>query len=231
MAKILILEDDMSIHSLIRLNLKKAKYEVIGATTVKEALDKFRKEENIEIAILDVMLPDGSGVDVCAEIRRINKLIGIMMLTAKSQDEDKILALESGADDYLTKPFSPTELIARVNALYRRVKINTTNLIEEIIISNEFEINVNTRRCLKNGKEIELTPTEFTMLKLFIDNSDEILTREDLLHRIWGDQFYGDIKIVDVNIRRLRRKIEVNPSMPSHIETIWGKGYIWRKRK
>jgi len=154
-----------------------------------------------------------------------------LMLTAKSQEVDKVLGLDSGADDYLTKPFSPTELMARVKALLRRVQINNENYIEEVIRSRGFVLNITSRKCFKNDREVILTPTEYMMLKIFIENSDTPLTRDDLLNKVWGENYVGDMKIVDVNIRRLRRKIENNPSKPEFIETVWGHGYVWKKEE
>lgn len=231
MGVVLVLEDDISINSMVCLNLRRAGYEVLSVTTGEEAIRVFNLNDNIDIAVLDITLPGISGVKVCSTIREQNSMVGIVMLTAKSQDEDKVEALESGADDYMTKPFSPVELVARVNALHRRVKINTQKYIEEIIESYPFKININTRQCFKRDNEIILTPTEFMMLKIFIDNVDHIMSRDDLLREIWGENFYGDMKIVDVNIRRLRRKIEDDPSNPEFIETVWGKGYKWRNNK
>lgn len=231
MGVVLVVEDDISINSMISLNLRRANYEVIQATSAEEALQIVGSRDDINIAILDIMLPSMNGITLCSKIREKSLMLGIVMLTAKSQDSDKVQALESGADDYITKPFSPTELVARINALYRRVKINEDKYIEETIESAPFTININTRQCFKNSDEIILTPTEFMILKIFIDNNDSILTRDDLLAAIWGDNFYGDMKIVDVNIRRLRRKIEDDPSNPVYIETIWGKGYKWRGKK
>ena len=227
MTKILVLEDDMSINTLIALNLRRAGYEVLQASTGEEALRIVSVEDKIDIAILDVMLSGINGIEVCSRIRENNKMMGIIMLTAKSQDEDKVDALQSGADDYMVKPFSPVELIARVSALLRRVKINSDKYIEEVIESEPFKININTKECYKSEEEIILTPTEFMMLKYFIEKSGLVISRDDLLKDIWGENFYGDMKIVDVNIRRLRRKIEDDPSNPMFIETVWGKGYKW----
>ncbi len=227
MAKILLLEDDQSIRSLIRVNLLRQDFDVLEAENGEEALVIFNDNPDIDLAILDVMLPEMNGYEVCSYIRKKNSIIGIIMLTAKSQEIDKIKGLEHGADDYVTKPFSPNELLARVNALYRRIKVNEDKYIEEIIEDNGFRINVSTRECHKNGELIDLTPTEFSMLKYFATSNHEILTREQLLASVWGDNFFGDPKIVDVNIRRLRSKIENDPSSPIFIETVWGKGYRW----
>lgn len=229
MSKILVLEDEASIRSMIKINLTRHEYEVIEAKTGEDAIVIYQEHPDIEIAILDVMLPYMNGFEVCEILRNKNPMMGIIMLTAKSQEQDKVMGLEHGADDYLTKPFSPLELVARINALHRRIKINEDKYIEEKVKDGLFEINVNTRQCFKNGEEIVLTPTEFMMLKIFIKSKQITLAREDLLKKIWGENFYGDVKIVDVNIRRLRRKIEVDPSTPKHIETVWGKGYRWKR--
>ncbi len=227
MGKVLVLEDDLSIRSMLRINLLRHDFEVVEAATGEEALVLFNDNDDIDLAILDVMLPEMNGYQVCSYIRKRNSLIGIIMLTAKSQEIDKIKGLDHGADDYITKPFSPNELIARVKALYRRIKVNEDKYIEEIINDGSFKINVSTRECWKNAKLIDLTPTEFSLLKFFVTSNHQVLTREQLLAKVWGENFYGDPKIVDVNIRRLRSKIENDPSSPVFIETVWGKGYRW----
>lgn len=229
MAKILLLEDDQSIRSFVKINLNRNAFDVVEATTGEEALNLLKEHKDFDIAVLDVMLPGISGFEVCKILRQNNPKIGILMLTAKSQEIDKILGLEYGADDYMTKPFSPSELVARVKALSRRVKINQEKYIEEQVHSEPFKLNVTTRTCYKDAEEIILTPTEFIMLKIFIEHKGTILSREGLLEKIWGDNYVGDMKIVDVNIRRLRRKIEDDASRPQYIETVWGQGYTWKK--
>ncbi len=227
MAKILILEDDVSIRKLVKINLMRADFEVFEAERGEEALVLLKDNPDIDLALLDVMLPTISGVEVCKRIREKNSIIGIMMLTAKSLEQDKVLSLDVGADDYLTKPFSPAELLARVKALYRRIRVNEERYIEEVIEDGVFKLNINTRQCFKSGREIVLTPTEFLLLKMFITSNNAVLTRQTLLSSIWGEDFHGGYKIVDVNIRRLRSKIENNPSSPDYIATAWGKGYQW----
>lgn len=229
MAKILLLEDDSSIRSFVKINLSRNAFDVVEAETGEEALALLKSHKDFDIAVLDVMLPGISGFDVCKILRSENPKIGVLMLTAKTQEIDKVLGLEYGADDYMTKPFSPTELVARVKALARRVKINQEKYIEETVVSDPFKLNITTRTCLKDKEEIILTPTEFVMLKIFIEHKGSILSREGLLEKIWGDHYVGDMKIVDVNIRRLRRKIEDDASRPKYIETIWGQGYSWKK--
>lgn len=227
MSVILVVEDDKSIKSVIRINLKRAGFEVVEAMSAEEAIEKIKEVPNISAAFLDIGLPGMDGLDLCEEIRNINADIGIIILTARVQESDKISGLNRGADDYLTKPFSPAELVARLNALLRRIERDDKNLIEEIIESGEFSLNISTRRCFKNGEEVILTPTEFLIVKLFFSKAGKTLSRDELLNKIWGDNFYGDMKIVDVNIRRLRRKLESDPSNPKYIETVWGKGYRW----
>lgn len=229
MAKILLLEDDASIRGFVKINLSRNAFEVVEASTGEEALRLLNDHKDFEIAVLDVMLPGINGFEVCKALRLGNPKIGVLMLTAKSQEIDKILGLEYGADDYMTKPFSPSELVARVKALSRRVKINQEKYVEEQVISEPFKLNITTRSCYKDKEEIILTPTEFMMLKIFIEHAGEVLTREGLLEKIWGDHYVGDMKIVDVNIRRLRRKIEDDASHPKYLETIWGQGYSWKK--
>lgn len=229
MSKILLLEDDQSIRSFVKINLNRNAFDVVEAATGEEALNFLKEHKDFDIAVLDVMLPGMSGFEVCKILRQNNPKIGILMLTAKSQEIDKILGLEYGADDYMTKPFSPSELVARVKALSRRVKINQEKYIEEQVHSEPFILNVTTRTCHKHAEEIILTPTEFIMLKIFIEHKGSILSREGLLEKIWGDHYVGDMKIVDVNIRRLRRKIEDDASRPQYLETVWGQGYTWKK--
>jgi DNA-binding response OmpR family regulator len=228
-SKILLLEDDQSIRSFVKINLNRNAFDVVEAATGEEALNFLKEHKDFDIAVLDVMLPGMSGFEVCKILRQNNPKIGILMLTAKSQEIDKILGLEYGADDYMTKPFSPSELVARVKALSRRVKINQEKYIEEQVHSEPFILNVTTRTCHKHAEEIILTPTEFIMLKIFIEHKGSILSREGLLEKIWGDHYVGDMKIVDVNIRRLRRKIEDDASRPQYLETVWGQGYTWKK--
>ncbi len=227
MGKILIVEDDNSIRTVIKVNLKRHGYEVIEAESAEFGLKELEENSDIKIVLLDIMLRAMSGLELCEKIRKKNNSIGIIMITAKAQETDKIVGLEKGADDYITKPFSPAELIARTNALYRRIDNSEKNYIEELIQRGEFTLNVSSRTCFKNEKEVVLTPTEFMIVKLFFTCEGETLSREDLLNKIWGENFYGDMKIVDVNIRRLRRKLEDDPSNPKHIITVWGKGYKW----
>lgn len=228
MAKILVLEDEDDIRAFIVINLKRAGYEVLQAGTGEEALEIVDKNSDIDMAVLDVMLPGIDGLEVCKKIREKDKTMGIIMLTAKSQELDKISGLTMGADDYMAKPFSPAELVARIDAVVRRVELlkgDGSGKLE----SGPFKVDPSARVVYKGGREIDLTQIEYAIIKLFIENEEQSLTREDILNNVWGENYFGDPKIVDVNIRRLRRKVEDDPSNPKHIKTVWGYGYRWRK--
>ena len=230
MTKILILEDEDDIRAFIKINLKRAGYEVLEAGTGEKALEILEENPDIEVAVLDVMLPGIDGFEVCKNIRQDNKTMGIIMLTAKAQELDKISGLTMGADDYMPKPFSPAELVARIDAIVRRLELQKKkDKNSENIKSGIFEIDKSARVILKRDEEIDLTQIEYLIMKLFIENEDQSLNRETILKNVWGSDYYGDPKIVDVNIRRLRRKIEDNPSDPKHIKTVWGYGYRWKK--
>lgn len=226
--KILILEDEVGIRSFVAINLKREGYEVIEAQNGQEALEKI-SENNIKIALLDVMLPDINGTDVCKYIRQNFENVGIIMLTAKSQEEDKIEGFMSGADDYIIKPFSIKELLFRINALLRRVKKDEEVLDTNKIVLPPFILDLDKRKLFKNNKEIELTPTELAIVKYLMDNTKKSLSREQILQEVWGNNSLYDFKIVDVNIRRIRNKIEDDPSKPKYIQTVWGYGYCFRK--
>lgn len=232
MTKILVLEDEDDIRAFIIINLKRAGYEVLQAASGEEALEVISQNPDIELAVLDVMLPGIDGFEVCKKIREDNKTMGIIMLTAKSQELDKISGLTMGADDYMPKPFSPAELVARIDAIVRRLELSKMkDKGKRNIVSGVFEIDKSARVILKHGKEIDLTQIEYLIMKLFIESEDQSLNREEILKNVWDSEYYGDPKIVDVNIRRLRRKIEDNPSDPKYIKTVWGYGYRWRKEE
>ena len=227
--KILILEDEIGIRSFVSINLKREGYEIIEASTGTEAIEQISNNPDISIALLDVMLPDMSGIDVCKFIRQQFDQIGIIMLTAKGQEEDKLEGFISGADDYMVKPFSIKELLVRVSALIRRVKKDDSKVQSNEIISDPFILNIDKRKLYKNGLEIELTPTEFSIVKYLMVNAKKSLSRDQILNEVWGSNYLYDFKIVDVNIRRIRNKIEDDPSKPKYIQTIWGYGYCFRK--
>ena len=204
MKKVLILEDEVNIRSFVVINLRRAGYDVIEAGLGQEALDKLAKNPDIGVAILDVMLPDIDGFEVCRSIRATNKQIGIIMLTARSQEMDKVTGLMTGADDYMTKPFSPAELTARIDALYRRIGSDTVSDAEELR-QGPFTLNVRNRTLDKAGVRIKLTQVEYSIMKLFMQNPGRALSREDILTTVWGRDYDGELKIVDVNtIPRIR---------------------------
>ncbi|MBS5788855.1 response regulator transcription factor [Clostridioides mangenotii] len=229
--KILVLEDEIGIRSFVSINLKREGYEIIEAGTGQEAIEKMTSEGNISLALLDVMLPDMSGIEVCKFIRENFDQVGIIMLTAKAQEDDKIEGFISGADDYIVKPFSIKELLVRVTALLRRVnkEENSSNVSE--IVFPPFVLDIDKRKLFKNNKEIELTPTEFSIVKYLMSNAKQSLSRDQILDEVWGANYLYDFKIVDVNIRRIRNKIEDDPSKPKYIQTIWGYGYCFRKEE
>jgi DNA-binding response OmpR family regulator len=226
MRKILVLEDEASIRGFVVINLKRAGYDVLEAGTGEEALKRLDGNPDVSVALLDIMLPDMDGFEVCRRIRANNSSIGIIMLTARTQEIDKVTGLMTGADDYVTKPFSPTELIARIDAICRRVGIEESHPSAELR-NGPFILNIKNRTLDKNGERIKLTQVEFTIMKMFLDNPDKALSREEILNSVWGKDYFGDLKIVDVNIRRLRMKIEDDPTNPEYITTIWGYGYKW----
>ena len=224
MKKILIIEDEESIRGFLKINLKRNGYEVIEADNGELGV-KLALKEKPAIIILDVMLPGIDGFKVCKIIRNEDEKVGIIMLTAKSQDLDKIMGLEYGADDYIIKPFNPMELLLRIKALLRRISDYEE---KKGIIQGKFKLDIYAKRIFKNNKEIDLTPKEYSIIKLFIENPNKAFSRDELMDLIWGENYIADPKIVDVNIRRLRSKIECSSLNEKFIETIWGFGYRWR---
>lgn len=227
MVKILVVEDEMSIRSFLKINLQRNNFNVIEAGTGEEGI-RLAKLEKPDIAILDVMLPGIDGFKVCEMLRNEYQNIGIIMLTARAQDIDKIMGLEFGADDYMVKPFNPSELVLRIKAILRRIE-NHSEEEKQILTSGIFKLDVYSQKVYKNDEEVDVTPKEYMLMKIFVENEDKAFSRDELLDLVWGYDFVGDSKIVDVNIRRLRAKIEDNPSNPLCIETVWGRGYRWKK--
>ena len=225
MKKVLILEDEDNIRSFVVINLKRAGYEVIEAASGQAALDALEANPDVSVAILDIMLPDIDGFEVCRRIRATTKQMGIIMLTARTQEMDKVTGLMTGADDYVTKPFSPAELMARVDALFRRIgkDINSADILRQ----GPFTMNMRNHTLEKTGERIRLTQVEYNIMKLFMLNPGRALSREDILSEVWGREYEGELKIVDVNIRRLRIKIEDDTTNPTYITTVWGFGYKW----
>ena len=227
MRKVMVLEDEASIRSFIVINLRRAGYEVVEAETGEEALDKLHANPDTLVALLDVMLPGIDGFEVCRRIRATNPRIGIIMLTARSQEMDKVTGLMNGADDYVTKPFSPAELTARVDALIRRSGGASHEPPAGTISQPPFLLNTRNRTLEKNGQRVKLTQVEYGLMKLFMENPGKALSREEILDTVWGHDYFGELKIVDVNIRRLRLKIEDDTANPTYITTVWGFGYKW----
>lgn len=226
MRKVLILEDEDNIRSFVVINLKRAGYEVVEAANGMEALTKLQNNPDIGVAILDIMLPDIDGFEVCRRIRAGNKKMGVIMLTARTQEMDKVTGLMTGADDYVTKPFSPAELTARLDALFRRLG-GDSNAFSELLIQGPFTLNLRNHTLEKNGERIRLTQVEYAIVKLFMLNSGRTLSREEILSAVWGREYEGELKIVDVNVRRLRLKLEDDANTPVYIATVWGLGYKW----
>lgn len=231
MRKLLLVEDEIAIREFEAINLQRAGYVTVEAGSGEEALEIYEQDPaSFDIALLDISMPGMDGFALCKELRRRSPSLGIIMLTARTQEMDKVSGLMLGADDYITKPFSPSELLARVDSLYRRVEMNRNNSAtasSEEIKLDEFTLNLRRRTLIKGDKNIELTQVEFQIIEYFFLNPDTALDRSDILTKVWGAGYYGEEKIVDVNIRRLRMKIEDNPSAPSHLVTVWGMGYKW----
>lgn len=231
MKRILVVEDEDVIRDFEVINLKRSGYEVVDVPNGEEALAVFERDPTyFDVALLDVMMPGIDGFELCRRIREKNTSIGIIMLTAKSQEMDKVNGLMIGADDYVTKPFSPSELVARVDAIHRRVTMAADKARAPVVTelhSGPFVLNIKSRTVLKNGRQLELTQVEYQMLEYFFNNPNTALGRQDILNKVWGEGYFGDIKIVDVNVRRLRMKLEDEPSEPKFLVTVWGFGYKW----
>jgi len=224
MKRVLVAEDEASIREFVVINLKRNGYDVVEASDGAQAIEKYKAcNGDIDVAILDIMMPYVDGLEACKQLRAMNANLGIIMLTAKTQEMDKV-------SDYVTKPFSTSELMARVDVLYRRVEMSAglaDNSHANVITSGEFELNMRNRTLTKNGVPIELTQVEFQIMEYFFTNQDAALSRTDILEKVWGSDYFGEEKIVDVNIRRLRMKVEDDPSAPKHLLTMWGVGYKW----
>jgi len=232
MKTVLIAEDEKSIRDFIVINLKRSGYDVLEAENGKQAADLFDKNnDNIDVVVLDIMMPEMDGMAVCKYIREKNAGVGIILLTAKTQEIDKISGLMSGADDYVTKPFSPSELMARVDAVYRRVSLlkerENAKKDDKVITLGNFSLHTQERLLFKNGKPIELTQIEYQILEFLFRNPNTVLERASILNKVWGHDYFVDDKVIDVNMHRLRGKIEDEPAQPKHLVTIWGMGYKW----
>ncbi len=231
MKKILVCEDEEVIRDFVVINLQRSGYDVVDVSCGEEALEVFEKNNgNFSVVLLDIMMPGIDGFEVCKKLREKSDTMGIIMLSAKTQEMDKVRGLMLGADDYVSKPFSPSELVARVDAVYRRVELNSVRSKKELsnpIISGPFKLSPKSRTLTKNGEIIDLTQVEYQIMDMFFRNKNQALSRAEILESIWGDSYSNDVKIVDVNIRRLRMKVEDEPSNPTYIATVWGYGYKW----
>lgn len=231
MGRILVCEDERAIRELVVFNLDRAGFTVLEADSGEAALALYAaQKEPVDIALLDVMLPGIDGFTVCRRLRERDLTIGIVMLTARSQETEKVEGLHSGADDYVTKPFSPAELIARIEALYRRVQAlreRSDDHYLEKLQRGAFTLDLRSRTLQINGRAVDLTQVEYQILEFFFTHPQVCLKREDILRHVWGETHVGDDKVVDVNIRRLRMKTEEDPSNPRHLITVWGAGYRW----
>ncbi|EIV99984.1 DNA-binding response regulator, OmpR family, contains REC and winged-helix (wHTH) domain [Thermoanaerobacter thermohydrosulfuricus] len=226
MHKILVIEDDVNIAKFVKINLDKY-YETEIVHEGEKALYLLERER-FSVIVLDIMLPDISGFELLKKIRAMKVNTPVIILTAKSQDVDKILGLELGADDYITKPFNPRELVARVRAVIRRVyEFNASSKSINLLEYDEIKLDLIQNKAFVRGKEVFLTPREFQILKMLMTNRKKVVKREELIASIWGDSFIEDTKTLDVHIRRLREKIEVNPDQPKYIHTQWGVGYYF----
>jgi two-component system alkaline phosphatase synthesis response regulator PhoP len=228
--KVLLIEDEENIRGFTKLNVAMAGFDVIEAETGEEGIE-MALAENPDVVILDIMLPGIDGYEVCRILREKMPRVGIIMLTAKSQEVDKILGLEQGTDDYMIKPFNPEELVLRIKSLVRRMEMSEKKQErEQVVKDGPFKLDTYSKLFYKNEKEVDLTPTEFSIVEMFILNPGKAFSRNEILDLTWGKDYSGDTKIVDVNIRRIRAKIEDNPGRPSFLETVWGVGYRWKSR-
>ena len=226
---ILLVEDEEKLARMVELELRYEGYEVEKAFDGRTGLER-ALSGSFDLVLLDIMLPQLSGMEVLRRLRR-ERSTPVIMLTARDSVIDKVSGLDSGADDYITKPFSPSELTARVDAIYRRVCMSFIKDEQSPVIeSGPFTLNLKSRTVTKNGKLIDLTQVEYQIMEYFLNNQNTALDRASILNHIWGDGYFGNDKIVDVNIRRIRMKIEEEPSKPQYITTIWGYGYKWNDK-
>jgi DNA-binding response OmpR family regulator len=219
--KILLVEDDPSILRGLQMNLSLEGFQLIAARDGEEAL-KFARQHQPDLIVLDLMLPKVSGIDVIRELRAVDPDTAVVVLSAKDQEGDKVLALSLGADDYVTKPFSVAELVARIRAALRRRRRGTTGTGHE---AGRFSLDVAGRRLLVDGVEAESTAREFDLLRFFMEHPGVVFTREQLMQKVWGPDHYGTVRTVDNFVARLRQKIEHDPDQPRHLETVRGVGY------
>ena len=225
MKKVLVVDDEKSIVKGIKFSLEQDDMQVDVAYDGEEALTKI-EENKFDLILTDIMMPKMDGFDLADSIRITDKITPIIFMTAKDDKPSKMFGYSIGIDDYVTKPFSPAELTARIDALYRRVGGDEEEESGEIV-RGIFKLNTRNRSLEKNGERIRLTQVEYSIVKLFMDNPGKALSREEILNAVWGRDYEGELKIVDVNIRRLRIKIEDDTANPTYITTVWGFGYKW----
>ncbi|MBE4909600.1 response regulator transcription factor [Bacillus luteolus] len=224
MVRVLLIEDEVSIRRFVAINLERNQFEVVEASSGADARLALAGKQ-VDFVILDLMLPDIDGFELCEEIRKSYPSIPIIILSARGEDLDRVMGLELGADDYMVKPFNPLELVARIRSVLRRTKVNVVEVHDHKIISGPFQLDSLSKQIVKSGQLLKLTLREFQIMEYFIEHKNISISRHDLLDAIWGKDYFGDSKTVDVHIRRLREKIEDDPSNPIYIETVWGHGY------
>ncbi|WP_419887989.1 response regulator transcription factor [Neobacillus niacini] len=227
-ARILVVEDEIPIRKLIVFNLQRSNFEVLEAGDGKEAIQLVH-DQSPALVLLDLMLPDMDGFEICTKLRETHPELPIVIVSARGQDMEKIMGLELGADDYIVKPFNPLELVARIRSVLRRTNLAAPKSPVNEIRTGPFVLELKTQRFYKSGKLVKLTAREYQLVKLFFARFNEPITRDELLDEIWGVNYFGDPKTVDVHIRRLREKIEDDPSQPIHLKTIWGFGYCFHE--
>ncbi|MFF2482745.1 response regulator transcription factor [Paenibacillus sp. NPDC058071] len=224
---VLIVEDDDNIRRFITINLENNGFSVSEAADGERALQAYESNRPAVI-VLDIMLPNASGFEICQKIREKDANVIIIMVTARGQDLDKIKGLEIGADDYLVKPFNPLELVARIKAILRRTE-KDMQPPQTVLQSGAIRIDLNANQVFKDHLSVELTPKEFQLVKTFLEHPNKALSRNELMNLVWGEDYIGDPKTVDVHVRKLREKLEDDDSNPRYMETVWGIGYRWRK--
>ena len=230
MKKILVLEDEPSIRSFVVINLRRSGYEPIEAATGEEALEKLKQNPDTLVALLDVMLPDIDGFEVCRRIRATGSKMGILMLSAKSQEMDKITGLMTGADDYVTKPFNPVEVAARVRSQLRRYfQLGGGALRPEVLTLGTIQMDDREKTVAVDGDPVALTPTEYDILKLLLEHPGQVFSPREIYRKVWKDAPFGSENTVAVHIRHLREKIEIDPAEPRYLKVVWGQGYKLEK--
>ena len=225
MKKILVLEDEASIRSFIVINLRRAGYDVIEAESGEEALERLRANPDVKVALLDIMLPGIDGFEVCRRIRATNTKIGIIMLTARSQEMDKVTGLMTGADDYVTKPFNPSELVARVKSQLRRyTQLGAMQKTAAQIVIRGLVLDTESKSVMVDGEAVRLTPLEYKILELLCRHPGRVFSTEEIYRQVWNDDIVSDNAIA-VHVRHIREKIEINPKEPRYLKVVWGVGY------